>query len=76
MNLSKILPTDLQIHSSVPKLGGRTAAEEEAAEDRPAKRVKLEHCTHEEVAKLTNPFLGMKINFLVHTLFGFGEIIK
>lgn len=38
--------------------GSRTAATEESEpQERPAKRVKLEHCSQEVVAKLSNPWL-------------------
>ena len=37
----------------------RTDQRSEAAdtEERPAKRIKVEHCSSEEVSKITNPFL-------------------
>lgn len=57
-----ILPTILP-SPSCPQLGGRTADSETAeAAERPAKRVKLEHCTHEEISKLVNPQLGKRMN--------------
>ena len=50
---------DLPLQSPFPPLSNRTAPEADQAAERPAKRVKLEQISEEDVSKLPNPCLDV-----------------